>query len=310
MSWVPSACVVARVDALADGFDARLRVGEDVDLCWRLARGGLRVRYEPAVEAAHDHRVTLRDWFLRKAQYGTGAHPLAERHPRNVAPAVLAPWSAALVLALAAQRRWSLPVAAGLSAVAAVRIGHTLRGTGQPVRHAARLTGAGAVSAVAQGSALLTRHWWPLTVLGCLASSRVRRATAVAAVLDVALEHRHGTAGLDPCGTASPAAWTTSPTAAVCGSRPSGAVPRRRCAPVSSWPGTPYGAGPRAVRPGPEPPGCEPPGAFGGALPGAGRRTAPVPAYVVRACRSRGTAREFGTGRPEGLREWSHPRKA
>lgn len=198
VSWVPSACVVARVDALADGFDARLRVGEDVDLCWRLARGGLRVRYEPAVEAAHDHRVTLRDWFLRKAQYGTGAHPLAERHPQNIAPAVLAPWNAALLLALAAQRRWSLPVAAGLSAVAAVRIGHTLRGTGQPVRHAARLTGAGAVSAVAQGSALLTRHWWPLTVLGCLASSRVRRATAVAAVLDVALEHRHGTAGLDP----------------------------------------------------------------------------------------------------------------
>ncbi|MFF3930660.1 mycofactocin biosynthesis glycosyltransferase MftF [Streptomyces hirsutus] len=198
VSWVPSACVVARVDALADGFDPRLRVGEDVDLCWRLARSGLRVRYEPSVEAAHEHRVTLRDWFRRKAEYGTGAHPLAERHPRNIAPAVLAPWNAALVLALVAQRRWSLPVAAGLCAVATARIARTLRGTGQPVRHAARLTGGGAVSAVAQGSALLTRHWWPLTVLGCLVSSRIRRATAVAAVADIALEYRRDRAGLDP----------------------------------------------------------------------------------------------------------------
>ncbi|WP_081238354.1 mycofactocin biosynthesis glycosyltransferase MftF [Streptomyces viridosporus] len=198
VSWVPSACVVARVDALGDGFDTRLRVGEDVDLCWRLVRDGRRVRYEPSVEAAHEHRVALRDWFRRKAVYGTGAHPLAERHPRNIAPAVLAPWSAGLVVALAAQRRWSLPVAAGLCTVAAARIADTLRGTGQPVRHAARLTAGGAVSAVAQGSALLTRHWWPLTVLGCLASSRVRRATAVAAVLDIALERRWDEAGLDP----------------------------------------------------------------------------------------------------------------
>ncbi|MFW6090364.1 MAG: glycosyltransferase, partial [Actinomycetota bacterium] len=31
VAWLPSACVVARVAALGDGFDARMRVGEDVD---------------------------------------------------------------------------------------------------------------------------------------------------------------------------------------------------------------------------------------------------------------------------------------
>jgi hypothetical protein len=51
---------------------------------------------------------------------------------------------------------------------------------------------------VAQGSALLTRHWWPLTVIGCLASRRMRRATVLAAITDIALEYRRGTTRLDP----------------------------------------------------------------------------------------------------------------
>jgi mycofactocin glycosyltransferase len=199
VSWAPSACAVARVDVLVQtgGFDERMRVGEDVDLCWRLVGKGWRIRYEPSVEAAHEHRAGVADWFRRKAVYGTGAQPLAERHPGSIAPAVLAPWSAALLLALLAQRRWSLPVAGLLCAVTTARIAGTLRSTGHPVRQAARLTAVGSVSALAQGAALLTRHWWPVTVVGCLVSRRVRRATAVAAVTDVVLEHSRGAPPLD-----------------------------------------------------------------------------------------------------------------
>ncbi|MHC5261867.1 mycofactocin biosynthesis glycosyltransferase MftF [Streptomyces sp. UC4497] len=190
VSWVPSACMLARTDALtkADGFDAGMRVGEDVDLCWRLTAGGGRIRYEPAVQAAHEHRVELADWFHRKAVYGTGAHPLARRHPDNIAPAILAPWSAALLVALLAQRRWSLPVAGGLAAVATVRNAQKLTGIAHPLPHAARLTALGSLASLTQGTALLTRHWWPLTAVGCLVSRRLRRATALAAVTDVALE--------------------------------------------------------------------------------------------------------------------------
>jgi mycofactocin glycosyltransferase len=200
VSWAPSACVVARVDVLtkSGGFDERMRVGEDVDLCWRLVRDSWRIRYEPTVEAAHEHRAGLGDWFTRKAVYGTGAHPLAQRHPQNIAPAVLAPWSTALVLALLAQRRWSVPVAGSIWAVATARIAGKLKDTGHPVRHATRLTADGAVSALAQGSALLTRHWWPLTAIGCLASRRMRRATALAAITDIALEYHRDTTRLDP----------------------------------------------------------------------------------------------------------------
>ncbi|MFD8813096.1 mycofactocin biosynthesis glycosyltransferase MftF, partial [Streptomyces sp. NPDC059627] len=198
VSWASTACCVTRVDAMADGFDEGMRVGEDVDLCWRLDRGGWRIRYEPEVHAEHEHRVRLGDWLRRKAEYGTGAHPLAERHPDLVAPAVLAPWASALSLALLAQRRWSLPVAGAVWGLATLRIAGKLKGTRHPVPLATRLTAGGAVGAVSQTGALLTRHWWPLAALGCAVSPRMRRAVAVAALADVALEYRPGRLGLDP----------------------------------------------------------------------------------------------------------------
>ncbi|WP_328430915.1 MULTISPECIES: mycofactocin biosynthesis glycosyltransferase MftF [unclassified Streptomyces] len=198
VSWASTACAVARVDALGEGFDERLRIGEDVDICWRAIKSGRRVRYEPSVHAAHEHRGRLGDWFRRKAAYGTGAHPLAERHPEFIAPAVLAPWSGAFVLALVAQRRWSLPVAGAVGATTVLRVCRKLDGTEHPVRLASSLTAMGALGALAQTSALLTRHWWPLTVVGCAISRRARRATALAAVADVALEYLHQGAALDP----------------------------------------------------------------------------------------------------------------
>ncbi|WP_262058834.1 mycofactocin biosynthesis glycosyltransferase MftF [Streptomyces sp. STR69] len=198
VSWASTACVVARTDDLADGFDEGMRVGEDVDLCWRLIERGRRVRYEPAAEAAHEHRTRVDDWLLRKAVYGTGAHPLAERHPRFIAPAVFAPWSAALVTALLAQRRWSVPVAGAVLAGVTYRIGRRLGDTRDRHRLSARLTANGALAALAQTSALLNRHWWPLTVVGCVACRRVRRAAAVAALADIALEYRRDRADLDP----------------------------------------------------------------------------------------------------------------
>lgn len=198
VSWASTACVVARVEALGDGFDERMRVGEDVDLGWRTIARGWRMRYEPSVEAAHEHRTEFTDWFKRKAAYGTGAQPLAERHPQSIAPAILAPWSTAMVLALLAQRRWSLPVAAAVSGVTAVRIAGKLGEIEQPLRTGTRLTADGAVTALAQTGALMTRHWWPVTAAACVVSRRARRAAAVAAVADIVLEYRHGAVELDP----------------------------------------------------------------------------------------------------------------
>ncbi|MEU6037881.1 mycofactocin biosynthesis glycosyltransferase MftF [Actinomadura sp. NPDC047616] len=198
VSWVPSACLVARVDALGEGFTDGMRVAEDVDLVWRLAARGLQVRYEPAATAWHDHRTRLTAWMRRKAYYGTGAHPLAQRHGALVAPAVLSPWSAAVAAAVLAQRRWSVPVAAGVVAVVFTRLSRTVSGSDHPRRLAADLTRLGLVGTAGQTSALLLRHWWPLSLTACLFSRRARRAVAVAAVADGVAEYLRVSPDLDP----------------------------------------------------------------------------------------------------------------
>jgi len=198
VTWVSSTCLVARVDALGRGFDESMRVGEDVDLVWRLVDEGRRVRFEPAASVRHEHRSTLLAWMGRKAFYGTGAHPLAVRHPDDIAPVVLAPWGAGFLVALMAQRRWSLPVAAAIAGVTIVRIGRRAVGVRHPYRLAGRLTGYGAIAALTQGFALLLRHWWPLAAIGCLVSRRVRRAVLVATLADTVIEYARTKPRLDP----------------------------------------------------------------------------------------------------------------
>ncbi|WP_067134930.1 mycofactocin biosynthesis glycosyltransferase MftF [Microtetraspora malaysiensis] len=198
VGWVPSACLVARVAALGDGYADGMRVAEDVDLVWRLAAAAWQVRYEPAVAVRHDHRTGFRSWLGRKAFYGTGAHTLARRHGVAVAPAALAPWSVAAVGALLAQRRWSAPAAAVVLAGVSVRLTRTVSRSDSPRRLAAVLTGLGLAGALGQTSALLLRHWWPLSLAGCLVSRRVRRAVLVAALADGIVEYRKTRPRLDP----------------------------------------------------------------------------------------------------------------
>jgi mycofactocin system glycosyltransferase len=188
VAWLPGACLVARTDALGGGFDESLRVGEDVDLVWRLVAAGHRVRFDPQVEAAHDARPTIRGWLGRKAVYGSGGAGLAARHGNRLAPAVLTPSYAAAGAALLLRRRWSAPLALALAAPGARRLARTL-----PPAVAARTAAQGLGWAVRQESSLLLRHWWPLTAVGLLGSRSVRRAVGSALLVDLAVavaEHR------------------------------------------------------------------------------------------------------------------------
>lgn len=184
VSYVPSAVMAVRAEAVGTGFAPRLRVAEDVDLVFRMHAAGWRIRYHPAVSVAHEHRTALRPWLTRKAYYGTGAAPLALRHPGQVPPMRLAPWTAAACLALAAQRRASLPVTAVLAGIATARLAGSLRGLRHPWRLAGRLVAEGLGGALWQLASGLVRHWWPLTLLGCAASRRIRRAAVAAAVVE------------------------------------------------------------------------------------------------------------------------------
>jgi len=185
VSYLPSACMVAAVDLLGDGFDPRLRVGEDVDLVWRVESSGWRVRYDPSVIADHATRSGLCSWLGRTFAYGTSGAPLAARHGDRVAPAVLYPSYLLGLVALTAQRRWSLPVAGATVVYAAVRVRRTLGDIPDHNPTAARLAVQGFGWSLRQGSALLLRHWWPLTAVVATRSPRVRRAAAVALVVDV-----------------------------------------------------------------------------------------------------------------------------
>jgi mycofactocin glycosyltransferase len=142
VSYVPTAALIARCAALkavarpAGIFDPAMRVGEDVDLVWRLHDGGWRIRYEPSVQVGHHEPATMRGLLTRRWQYGTSAAPLALRHPRNIPPLVLDPWSTVTVAALLGRR----PVVAGAAfAVSVLRTSNELRRHGLPTSDAWRV---------------------------------------------------------------------------------------------------------------------------------------------------------------------------
>jgi mycofactocin system glycosyltransferase len=185
VAWLPSACLVGRTSSLGEGFDARMRVGEDVDLVWRLTDAGHRVRYDADVEARHDTRSTVRRWLARKAFYGSGSAALAARHGSHVAPAVLSPAYALAAAALLAGQRVAFPLT-----IAALMRGHRAVAAALP-DDAGRASVAAGIAArgfgwtVRQEAALLLRHWWPATVVGASFSRRVRRAVVGALITDL-----------------------------------------------------------------------------------------------------------------------------
>lgn len=210
VAYVPSAAMMVRREVLAqDGFDESMHVAEDVDLCWRLHEAGWRLRYEPAAQVAHEHRTTLRHWLGRKAFYGLGAAPLAQRHDGAVAPLVLAPWSAAAGIALLSGTKTGVAGAALATAFAGTKLRRTLKGLRNPGRAAARLLAMGLGGALWQLASGICRHYWPLAVLAGLCSQRARKVIAVVAVAEGLADwraHREGGsghpagphAGLDP----------------------------------------------------------------------------------------------------------------
>jgi mycofactocin system glycosyltransferase len=194
VAWLPSACLVGRTEVLTavGGFDADMRLGEDVDLVWRLAGRGWRIRYDPDLMVRHQTLPTMWAWLRRKYDYGTGGAALAERHGNLVAPAVLSPTYAAAAIAMLAQRRWSVAVVLAAVGHAAWTLNRRLPEDPARLALALQLSGQGLGWTARQETALLLRHWWPAAMVACIFSGRARRAVALAAVADVALHHpRH-----------------------------------------------------------------------------------------------------------------------
>jgi mycofactocin system glycosyltransferase len=196
--YVPTAAVVIRRDALCaiGGFDRELRVGEDVDLAWRMHRAGWRLRYEPASLVDHPSRSDLRAWARQRFTYGTSAADLAARHGRAVAPLLdISPWSALAWGSLAAGH----PVAGiAVAAGAVAGLVPKLHALDDPVGEAIRIAGAGNLWAGRNIAEALRRAWWPLTAILALTWRRSRPAIAAALVVPPLLEWREAQPALDP----------------------------------------------------------------------------------------------------------------
>lgn len=65
------------------GFDRCLRVGEDVDLCWRLLGGGALIYYLPRGTVYHHHRSKLGSFLHRRFCYGQSEACLSARYPQK-----------------------------------------------------------------------------------------------------------------------------------------------------------------------------------------------------------------------------------
>jgi mycofactocin system glycosyltransferase len=193
VSYVPTAALVARRSALravarpTGVFDPAMRVGEDVDLVWRLHTGGWRIRYDPAEQVSHHEPATWSELLVRRLRYGTSAAPLAVRHPGNVPPLVLDPWPAISVAALLARR----PVVAGAAFALSVLVAsRTLRARGLPTTGVLRVKATGLAKTWLGAGRYATRYATPLLLALMLAGGRARwgrRAAAASLMFGPAL---------------------------------------------------------------------------------------------------------------------------
>ena len=198
IGYVPSAVLaVRREEFLRHRFDEQLRVGEDVDLVWRLVAAGRQVRYEPRSVVRHEVRGSLHEWARRRMDYGTSAAELDRRHPEFLAPVRISALKLVAAGLVAARR----PVLAGAAVVA---IGgpqaRELMRRNVPPLVAVNVIGSGAWSdAVAIGHAL-RREYWPLGVVAAVASRRssVARMAVATMVIPVASDAFRARQRIDP----------------------------------------------------------------------------------------------------------------
>ena len=203
--YVPGAALVVRRAAAGAGFDETMRVGEDVDLVWRLAAAGWRARYEPAATMRHQHRVRLRPWFVRRKDYGTSAAILELRHPGTVRPLYVSAWTALALLAAAVGRADVGVAATGAGVALLARRLALLTGEQWPWppartawRLAARLAGGGTLAAGRPLGSAISRTWWPIAVPAAVAVRRLRFPLAAIVLVPPLLDWLDRRPPLDP----------------------------------------------------------------------------------------------------------------
>jgi mycofactocin system glycosyltransferase len=201
VSYVPSAAIICRRSMINElgGFDETLKSGEDVDLCWRFIEVGARLRYEPIAMVAHEHRTELREWFSRRAFYGSSAAPLSVRHPGKTAPLVISGWTLVVWILVAMGSGIGYLASVLVATMTGRRIANSLASVETEPKEVAVVAAHGLWSAALQLAAAICRHYWPLALIAALLSRRCRNVVLIAAVIDGVVDwvKRHGNADDD-----------------------------------------------------------------------------------------------------------------
>lgn len=191
VGWLPSASVIVRRSAVTDPpFEPGLRIGEDVDLFWRMHEAGWTVRYVPDVVNLHGVRTALADFSARRAMYGSSAADLECRHPGRLIPARPSLSGLSIVFLLTRKRRllrWlALPVA-----VYELARQRRILGPEIPFSVAVEMTGRSLFSDAFWMGHLLRRDWWPVgwTVLALTPFSRLARGVAASMMWEPVRDH-------------------------------------------------------------------------------------------------------------------------
>jgi mycofactocin system glycosyltransferase len=197
VGWLPSASVIVRRSATSSPpFDPEMRVGEDVDLFWRMEEAGWTVRYAPDVVNHHRVRTSLKEFSSRRASYGGSAAPLELRHKNRLIPARPSLSGLGVLAALAVGRPG---LALGIAGYELARQRQILPSSvSLPV--AAEMAGRTIWSDVFWLGHLLRRDWWPIGLLVLLLTpkSRLARAAAVAMSIEPVRDHLLSPTRLDP----------------------------------------------------------------------------------------------------------------
>ena len=99
--YVPTCNLLVRKAAYLSvgGLREDQRVGEDVDLCWKLKEAGYRLLYVPKGTVRHKHRNSFVATFVRRFEYGT-SEPLP--HQTHTKAAKRYPWNTGSMVILSA----------------------------------------------------------------------------------------------------------------------------------------------------------------------------------------------------------------
>ena len=172
VSYLPATVLVCDVQSLrtVGGFDDSIRIGEDVDLIWRLIENGIVCRYVPSIECPHRPRSSMRKMLKQRYDYGTSAALLDKRHPRAASPLR----AHALLLTAATTVLMGYIYFALILVVPTVAyFVVSLRSTSIPIGTRSRLAWKGLTSTTRLLARAVMRAWLPLFFIASFVSLRL-----------------------------------------------------------------------------------------------------------------------------------------